>query len=227
MQRLLPVGSGEAMGSPPDLRDAGAPRGDADDLAGAAGAIGVALPPSAVTRLLAYEELLRARGSGLGVVAAGDLPGLRERHLLDCLRAAPLVPEGSDAFDLGSGGGLPGVVIACAVPSARVALVESRRLRASFLELVIERLGLENAWVAPTRIQELDGRADVCLARALAPPGRAWELAAPLLGAEGRLVYFAGRGAAATPRPSAMSWEEIPPPPALASSGPLVIMSRP
>ncbi len=77
-------------------------------------ALGVALPPEAAAQLDRYEGLLLERGAPMGVIAPGDVPRLRERHLLDCLRAAPLAPEERTAYDFGSGGGLPGVVIAIA-----------------------------------------------------------------------------------------------------------------
>jgi 16S rRNA G527 N7-methylase RsmG len=72
-------------------------------------------------------------------------------------------------------------------------LVEARTRRASFLELVVERLALANVKVVLARAEEASILVDLCLARALAPPERAWQLASRLLAERGALVYWAGR----------------------------------
>jgi 16S rRNA (guanine527-N7)-methyltransferase len=140
-----------------------------------------------------FEATLRGQGVSLGLVSASDVARLHDRHVLDSLRAAECLrgDEGSVA-DLGSGGGLPGIPAAIARPDLHFLLVESRRLRASFLERTVDELGLGNVQVAPVRIESLRGRFGACLARALAPPMRAWEMAASALGERGRLLYFAG-----------------------------------
>src|SRR5262245_17499165 len=138
-----------------------------------------------------YERLLVDRAVGAGMVAAADVPRIHERHVLDALRAAVAVgPEDRDADDLGSGAGLPGGVVAIACPGLRVALVERRRNRAAFLELVVEELRLLNATVVAKGSEGLSEPVDLAFARALAPPQQAWALAEPLLRPGGRLVYF-------------------------------------
>ncbi len=152
-------------------------------------------------RLRVYEALLRDRAVPLGLVAAGDARRLRERHVLDALRCLPCLRETDrDLADLGSGAGLPGVPVAIARPTTRVTLIESLQRRAAFLELAVEELGLRNAVVVIARLGKsppaaLLGAFDVCLARALADPGRSWRLALPLLREGGRLLYFAGEHA--------------------------------
>lgn len=172
-----------------------------------------------------YEELLRGRAAAAGMVAPDDLPRLRARHLVDSLRAAAAVEPGDeDAYDLGSGAGLPGVVVAIARPALRVVLVERRRSRAAFLELVVDELGLTNAIVVAGGSEGLHEPADLVFARALAPPREAWALAEPLLRADGRLVYFAGEGfQPATELPGGVRAVLLRP---LAPAGPLVIMAR-
>src|SRR4029453_14804860 len=87
-----------------------------------AGSIGVALDPSQVSRLIRFEQLLAERAIPIGGVSRSGATRIREPHLLDSLRAAPVV-EGSDlAADLGSGAGLPGVVIAITLPRLRILL---------------------------------------------------------------------------------------------------------
>ena len=121
------------------------------------------------------------------MIAPGDAPRIRERHVLDCLRAASLIaPEDRLAYDLGSGAGLPGVVIAIVCPTLGVTLVEGRRHRSDFLNEVVIELGLANVKVHAGRAESLVERVDVCLSRAFAPAGTAWKVAERLLGPAGR-----------------------------------------
>ena len=99
---------------------------DTEALRAQAASLGVALDPSQASRLIRFEELLADRAIPQGVVSASDATKIRERHILDSLRAAPVV-EGADlAADLGSGAGLPGVVVAISLPRLRMLLVERR-----------------------------------------------------------------------------------------------------
>jgi 16S rRNA (guanine527-N7)-methyltransferase len=147
--------------------------------------------------------------------------------VLDSLRAAS-IPKASDrtALDLGSGAGLPGVVVALACPAIQMTLVESQRRRVAFLELAVERLELSNVRLGASRVEELpEGtRADLCLSRAFGSPQRSWTAAEPYLSETGRLVYFAG-GGTEFQAPAGVRIAEVVPP-ALESSGPLVIMAR-
>jgi len=176
--------------------------------------------------LEAYEGLLRDRAMPLGIVAPADAPRLRERHLLDCLRAAQTVgPDDVTAYDLGSGAGLPGVVVGIACPGLHVTLVERRRSRAAFLELVVERLKLGNVSVFPGRAQDLMESVDLCFARAFADPVMSWSVAEPRLLPRGRLAYFAGEGFEPSAMPDGVV-ATIVPASSLARSGLVVIMSR-
>lgn len=194
--------------------------------------LGVELSQQAAASLLGYEDLLRDRASGVGGVSTRDLEDperLRLRHILDCLRAVRAISDQDrDAYDLGSGVGLPGIVVALARPSLSVRLVEPRRRRVAFVELAIERLRLANVEVLARRAETLTEPADLCFARALAPPDRAWALAEPRLRPTGRLVYFAGAEGAPSPdEPGAPAQRLLAPEgPLLESAGPLVIMAR-
>jgi 16S rRNA (guanine527-N7)-methyltransferase len=191
----------------------------------AADRLGISLPDTATEQLLSYEALLLEKAVPLGFVGRSDQGRIRDRHILDSLRAAAEVRAADRrALDLGSGAGLPGIVLAIAAPELRVGLVESQRRRVAFLELAVERLDLGNADVVSGRAEELEpGSADLCTARAFAPPDRAWQVAEPLLAPGGRLVYFAGRGAQQAPGDAPISSTR---PARLESAGPLVIMGR-
>ena len=194
-----------------------------------ASALGIDLDPERAASLIRFEALLRDRAVPLHAVARSDLGRIRERHILDCLRAAPVVSSARLVYDLGSGAGLPGVVVAAALPDVRVVLVQRRTHRVAFLELAVEGLGLANAEVFPGSVEQLSERGDACLARAFAPLTRAWSAAERLLEPAGRLVFFGGReleAAGPIEVPDGAELEQVLRTPVLESAGPLVIMAR-
>jgi 16S rRNA (guanine527-N7)-methyltransferase len=195
-------------------------------LLGQAAELGVALDASRAVTLIRYEDLLARRAVPLGAVARSDAARIRERHILDCLRAAPMVHEVDVACDLGSGAGLPGIVVAVAEPGVRVLLVESRAKRAAFLEFAVLELGLSNADVVVGRAEELHREVDVCFARAFAPLPLAWSVARGILRPGGRLVYFAGTELGDPVVPEGAALEAVVRTAVLESAGPLVIMTR-
>jgi 16S rRNA (guanine527-N7)-methyltransferase len=195
-------------------------------LLGQAAELGVALDASRAATLIRYEDLLARRAVPLGAVARSDATRIRERHILDCLRAAPLMHEVDVACDLGSGAGLPGIVVAVAEPGVRVLLVESRAKRAAFLEFAVLELGLSNADVVVGRAEDLSREVDACFARAFAPLPRAWSVARGILRPGGRLVYFAGAELRDPVVPEGAALEAVVRTAVLESAGPLVIMTR-
>ena len=199
---------------------------DTDAFVARAAELGVALDPLRADRLIEFEHLLIERGIPEGLVARSDAPRIRDRHLLDCLRAAPIPFPGERCYDLGSGAGLPGVVVALARPDLQVTLVERRSHRAAFLELALEVLQPENAAVFASALEDIAEPVDVCFARALGPLGRAWTSASRLLLPHGRLVYFAGREPDAAEVPPDAVLQDVLTTSVLESAGPLVIMTR-
>jgi len=202
------------------------PTEDLESLQSVADALSLSLPAARAEQLLGYARLLETRGVGLGLVSRGDAPRLLERHILDCLRSAEVVGTARTAYDLGSGGGLPGLVVAIAVPELAVDLIETRRRRVSFLELAIDELGVSNARAVPIRVQELTAPVDLCFARAFAPLPETWAAARHLLTPGGRLVYFAGGVPATSDLPPGSRLVEVRTTAVLESSGPLVIMAQ-
>ena len=198
-----------------------------EGLIGEAATLGVTLDVEQAARLERYEALLRERAAALGMIARGDLGRLRERHILDSLRAAPALTEGAaEVVDMGSGAGLPGIPVAIARPEVHVILAESRRQRIAFLELAAAELGLGNASVHAGRAETAPSPAGACLARAFRDARGSWEVARMLLGPAGRLVYFAGSAFdPARDLPPAAAATVLPTSP-LANAGPLVIMTQ-
>lgn len=143
--------------------------------------------------LLDFAALLRDRAIPLGLIAAGDAPRIWERHIWDSLRGAACIRQGDSVMvDVGTGAGLPGIPLAIVFHDRRFLLIEQQRRRVAFLEMAVERLDLRNVQVvqASAPLPNLD--ADVATARALAGPGRAWELGFPSLRPGGKLLYYAG-----------------------------------
>ena len=128
---------------------------------------------------------VRDPARGVDAHVADSLTGLEIGELSGAGRIA----------DLGAGAGFPGLVLAAALPSARVALVESLSRKCAFLERAVERMGLTNADVVCARAEEWRGglgAVDVVTVRAVAPLNVLAEYAAPLLVMGGRLVAYKG-----------------------------------
>ena len=109
------------------------------------------------------------------LIAPSTIPIIWTRHIADSLQLLTLVPDAATWIDLGSGAGLPGIAIACAIKEregASVHLVESNKKKAAFLQTVVQELQLP-ATVHPVRIEDyvkkLPDRPNVVTARALAP----------------------------------------------------------
>jgi 16S rRNA (guanine527-N7)-methyltransferase len=186
---------------------------------------GSTLTPKSRARLDRYEELLETRAVPAGLVARADVSDLRERHIDDSLRGAPLLPAKSDVADLGSGAGLPGIPLAIALPDVRFTLVDSRRSRIAFLELVVDELGLPNVSVLASRAEEVPPGFDVCVARGFAGAAASWEAAERLLRPGGRLLYWAGSSFDVGDLPEGALLVGLGDP-TLESGGPIVIMAR-
>jgi 16S rRNA (guanine527-N7)-methyltransferase len=145
-----------------------------------------------------YADLLAGPGVERGLIGPRETARLWDRHLINCAAVAELVPPGSSLIDVGSGAGLPGVVLAMLLPDAQVVLLEPLARRAAFLEECVRTLGLGNAAVRRGRAEEAAGQltADVVTARAVAPMQRLAALALPLVRPGGLVLAIKGAAAA-------------------------------
>lgn len=155
---------------------------------------GAALPQAE-----AYARLLTEVGTQRGIVGPSEAARIWDRHLLNCGVISRLIPARCSIVDLGSGAGLPGIVLAMLLPHARVTLVEPMARRVEFLEECVATLGLPNAEVLRGRGEELAGRlsADVVTSRAVAPLDRLAGLSAGLARTGGRVLAMKGASAPA------------------------------
>jgi 16S rRNA (guanine527-N7)-methyltransferase len=145
-----------------------------------------------------YAELLATDGVTRGLIGPRETDRLWDRHLLNCAMVSELLPERGVLVDIGSGAGLPGVVLAMLRPSLQVILLEPLLRRSVFLEECVAELALSNATVVRARAEEKAVRhlaADIATARAVAPLGRLADWAARLLRPGGELLAIKGRSA--------------------------------
>jgi 16S rRNA (guanine527-N7)-methyltransferase len=139
-----------------------------------------------VSRFLAELDVWRRRTNLTGALSARDLVS----HALESALADELITHGERVIDIGSGAGLPGIVLASARPDLTLTLVEPREKRAAFLRHVVRALGLRNAAVVEDRIQNVGVQTfGVATTRAV---GRfsTWVGEAGFLRAEGTLLAW-------------------------------------
>ncbi len=146
-----------------------------------------------------YADWLVGPAVERGLVGPREAERVWQRHIVNCAAAGALIAPGSLVVDLGSGAGLPGVVLAIARADLRIVLVESMLRRTAFLDEVVADLELAGVVVRRERAEELmreQLRPDVVTARAVAPIERLANWAAPLLHGEGVLLALKGSGVA-------------------------------
>jgi 16S rRNA (guanine527-N7)-methyltransferase len=145
-----------------------------------------------------YADLLLGAGVERGLIGPNEGPRLWERHLLNSATVAPMLPRTATVVDLGSGAGLPGVVLALTVPTIQVVLVDSTRRRTDFLSEVVAELDLtDRVRVVWGRAEELPSfHADVVVARAVAPLSKLATWSMPHLIGGGSLLAMKGESAA-------------------------------
>ena len=149
---------------------------------------------STLPRAEAYADLLATQATLRGLIGPREVPRLWERHLLNCALVTDLVPEGATVADIGSGAGLPGLVMAIRRPDLEVTLIEPLLRRTTFLEEAVAQLALENVVVHRGRAEELgrDAAYDVVTSRAVAPMDRLARWSMPLVRPGGLFLAMKG-----------------------------------
>jgi 16S rRNA (guanine527-N7)-methyltransferase len=166
------------------------------------------------SRLDVFEAMLLRWNATVNLIAAGDAPVLRQRHIDDCLQLVPLMPpDVPRGIDLGSGAGFPGLVLAIAT-GVHFDLIEADHRKAAFLREAARATNAP-ATVHASRIEAAEvPPAGLVTARALARLPRLLDLAAPKLAPGGVCLFMKGAGAAAELTEVAREWhmriEQIP-----------------
>ncbi|HEV7623062.1 MAG TPA: 16S rRNA (guanine(527)-N(7))-methyltransferase RsmG [Amnibacterium sp.] len=141
-----------------------------------------------------YAADLARSGVELGLIGPLEPARLWTRHLLNCGLVAPLIPHGSTVADVGSGAGLPGLVLAAARPDLRITLIEPMERRVVWLQDEIGRLGLEQVTVRRARAEEVGERFQVVTARAVGALKKLLPVVVPLVEPGGSIALMKGAG---------------------------------
>jgi len=138
-----------------------------------------------------FTSALEAEGELRGLIGPLELPRLWTRHILNSVIAAPLF-HGSVA-DIGSGAGLPGLVLAIARPDVQWTLVEPMERRVMWLDEQAAALGLDNVTVMRARAEDVGLEFDVVTARAVSALRTLVPITAPLAKDGGELIFLKGQ----------------------------------
>ena len=157
-------------------------------------------------KLERYVARLREENARQNLVSAATLDHVWDRHILDSAQLVRYEPFPEASWvDIGSGAGLPGIVVACLVEGP-VTLIEPRRLRAEFLHKLAESLSLR-ATIECTRAERIAGRFDVITARAVASLTKLLEISAHLSTRKTVWALPKGRGAPAELAEARRTWQ--------------------
>ena len=169
-------------------------------------AAGRPVPRETFDKLEAFAALLREESRRQNLISSSTLDQLWERHILDSAQLVRFEPFPDATWvDIGSGAGLPGIIIACLVEGP-VTLIEPRRLRAEFLHKLSESLRL-NASVFPGRAERAAGKYDVITARAVANLARLLKISAHLSTRKTVWALPKGRSASAELAEAERAWQ--------------------
>lgn len=148
--------------------------------------------------MVEFARALRTEGELRGLIGPRELPRLWSRHLFNSAAVVQFLPDSGVVVDVGSGAGLPGIVVAAMRPDLGVVLVEPMDRRCAWLQEMSERLRLDNVEVRRGRAEEFAGalEADVVTARAVASLDKLARMTLPLLRPGGELLALKGRNVA-------------------------------
>ena len=154
--------------------------------------------PGQEEEIRAYAEFLTTAGIERGLIGPREGERIWERHIFNCLPVTQLLPEGASLFDIGSGAGLPGIVIALARPDLKVTLIEPLERRVEFLNEAVAAIaaGGVEIEVIRGRAQDVKKSADFVTARAVAPMEKLKKMSWHMVKTGGSLLAMKGESAA-------------------------------
>jgi 16S rRNA (guanine527-N7)-methyltransferase len=143
-----------------------------------------------------YAELLETWGIERGLIGPREADRIWERHIANCIPVSTLIPEGATVADIGSGAGLPGLVIALTRPDLRVTLIEPLGRRVDFLNEVIHELAIPIT-VIRGKAESVKSAFAIVTARAVKPLPVLLPMVWPLIASQGALLAIKGESAQA------------------------------
>lgn len=154
--------------------------------------------PGQEEAIRAYAEFLTTAGIERGLIGPREGERIWERHIFNCLPVTQLLPQGASLFDIGSGAGLPGIVIALARPDLKVTLIEPLERRVEFLNEAVAAIaaGGVEIEVIRGRAQDVKKSADFVTARAVAPMEKLKKISWHMVKTGGSLLAMKGESAA-------------------------------
>ena len=145
-----------------------------------------------------FRERLRTEGELRGLIGPREVSRLWERHVLNSAALVPYVSDAHSIADVGSGAGLPGIVVAIMRPQAEVTLIEPMERRTTWLGEIVADLELENVVIRRGRAEEFHDaiEVDVATSRAVAALAKLARMSLPLVRRGGEMVVLKGRNVA-------------------------------
>ena len=154
--------------------------------------------PGQEDAIRAYAEFLTTAGIERGLIGPREGERIWERHIFNCLPVTQLLPQGASLFDIGSGAGLPGIVIALARPDLKVTLIEPLERRVEFLNEAVAAIAASGVEIEVIRgrAQDVKKSADFVTARAVAPMEKLKKMSWHMVKTGGSLLAMKGESAA-------------------------------
>jgi 16S rRNA (guanine527-N7)-methyltransferase len=163
--------------------------------------------PETIERLAAYRDLLLRWNTRINLISAETAAEIDQRHIADCAQLQPLLPPEGPIADIGSGAGLPGLVLAIMQPKREVHLVESDKRKAAFLVEASAQLKLPMVRVHASRAENAKlPRLAAISARALAPLASLLTYADKFLAPGGVALFPKGKTAEKELTEAALGW---------------------
>lgn len=166
---------------------------ESDSLADALARYGIELPADQIGLLEQYCHLLWQWNEKLNLTRHTDYDRFVSRDVVDTLQLSALLHEGEEVLDMGTGGGVPGVILAIVRPDLRVSLCESVAKKARAVDDIVQQLGLPISFFASRAEEVLDDlRFDATVARAVGPLWKMLKWLEPHWLSAGRLLAIKG-----------------------------------
>jgi 16S rRNA (guanine527-N7)-methyltransferase len=153
---------------------------------------------NAYPQIESFADRLRDEGEVRGLIGPREVDRIWDRHVLNSAAVVPFLPEEGLVADIGSGAGLPGIVVAAMRPDATVYLVEPMERRCTWLTEIADDLGLTNVEVKRGRAEEYHGafECDAVTSRAVAALDKLVRISLPLVRSGGSMIVLKGKNVA-------------------------------